>query len=76
MPEQLQQVLDKALEWWKKFNTKQKALLASITAVVILSLVILAVVVSTPNMMTLQGDIRIILPRYFWKSIMERNFLR
>ena len=53
MPEQLQQVLDKALEWWKKFNTKQKALLASITAVVILSLVILAVVVSTPNMMTL-----------------------
>ena len=53
MPEQLQQVLDKILEWWKKFNTKQKALLASITAVVILSLVILAVVVSTPKMMTL-----------------------
>jgi len=53
MPEQLQQVLDKALEWWKKFNTKQKALIASITAVIVLSLVILAVVVSTPNMMTL-----------------------
>lgn len=53
MPEQLQQILDKILEWWKKFNTKQKALLASITAVVILSLVILAVVVSTPKMMTL-----------------------
>ena len=53
MPEQLQQVLDKILEWWKKFNTKQKALLASITAAVILSLVILAVVVSTPEMMTL-----------------------
>ena len=53
MPEQLQQVLDKVLEWWKKFNTKQKALLASIAAVVILSLVILAVVVSKPKMMTL-----------------------
>lgn len=53
MPEQLQHVLDKILEWWKKFNTKQKTLIASITAVVILSLVILTVVVSTPKMMTL-----------------------
>ena len=53
MPEQLQQILDKILEWWKKFNTKQKALLASITAVVILSLVILGLVVSKPVMMTL-----------------------
>ena len=53
MPEQLQQILDKILEWWKKFNTKQKALLASITAVILLSLIILAVVVSTPNMVTL-----------------------
>lgn len=53
MPEQLQQILNKILEWWKKFNTKQKALLASIAAVIVLSLVILAVVVSTPKMMTL-----------------------
>ena len=53
MPEQLQQILDKILEWWKKFNTKQKALLASITAAIILSLVILGVVVSKPVMMTL-----------------------
>ena len=53
MPGQLQQILNKILEWWKKFNTKQKALLASITAAIVLSLVILAVVVSTPKMMTL-----------------------
>lgn len=53
MPEQIQQVLDKVLEWWKKFNTKQKALLASITATIILSLVILAVVVTKPEMLTL-----------------------
>lgn len=53
MPEQLQQILDKILEWWKKFNTKQKTLLASITAVILLSLVILAVVVSKPEMITL-----------------------
>ena len=24
MPEQVQKVLDRILEWWKKFNTKQK----------------------------------------------------
>lgn len=53
MPEQIQQVFDKILEWWKKFNTKQKALLASITAVILLSLVILAVAVSKPEMITL-----------------------
>ncbi len=53
MPEQIQQILDKILEWWKKFNTKQKALMASIVAVIVLSLVILAVVVSKPQMMPL-----------------------
>lgn len=50
MPEQLQQILNRILEWWKKFNTKQKTLLISIVAVIILSLVILAAVVSQPNM--------------------------
>jgi flagellar M-ring protein FliF len=49
MPEQIQNILNRVLEWWKKFNTKQKTLLVSLTAVVILSLVILAVVVSRPS---------------------------
>ena len=53
MPEQIQQVLDKILEWWKKFNTKQKALLGSIAGVILLSLVILTVVVTKPEMMPL-----------------------
>ncbi len=53
MPEQLQQILDKVLEWWKKFNTKQKTLLVSILAVVLLSLGILAVVVTKPQWMPL-----------------------
>ena len=35
MPEQVQKVLDRILEWWKKFNTKQKTLLISIVAVVL-----------------------------------------
>ena len=30
MPEQVQNILNKITEWWKKFNTKQKALLISI----------------------------------------------
>lgn len=53
MPEQVQKILNRVLEWWKKFNTKQKALLASIAAVIIIALVILAVVVSQPNMVLL-----------------------
>ncbi len=53
MPEQLQKILDRILEWWKKFNTKQKALLISIVAVVLVALGILAAVVSQPKMVTL-----------------------
>lgn len=50
MPEQLKKILDKILDWWKKFNNKQRVLLASVTAVVIIALVILAVVMTTPKM--------------------------
>ena len=53
MSEQVQNILNKITEWWKKFNTKQKALLISIVAVIIVALAILAVVVSKPNMVTL-----------------------
>lgn len=53
MPEQLQKILDQVLEWWKKFSTKQKVLLGSIAATIILALVILAVVVSQPTMVPL-----------------------
>ena len=49
MPEQLQQVLDKILEWWKKFNNKQRVLLVSVFSVVMIALVILAVVMTKPN---------------------------
>ena len=53
MPEQVKKILDRLAEWWKKFNTKQKTLLISLTAVVILALAILAVVVSRPTYTTL-----------------------
>ena len=45
MPEQVQNILNKITEWWKKFNTKQKALLISIVAVIIVALAILAAAV-------------------------------
>ncbi len=53
MPEQLQKILDKILEWWKKFNNKQRVMLISVIGVVIIALVILALVMSTPTMTTL-----------------------
>ena len=53
MPEQLQKILDRVVEWWKKFSNKQRMLLISLTAAVILALVILGVVVSRPSYTTL-----------------------
>ena len=53
MPEQVQNILNKILEWWKKFNAKQKALLISLTSVVLLALVILAVVMTRPTYVSL-----------------------
>lgn len=50
MPEQVQKILDKIVEWWKNFNTKQKILISSLTATVILALAILAAVLSQPEM--------------------------
>ena len=53
MPENVQNILNKINDWWKKFSVKQKTLLVSITAVIVLALVILAVVMNQPNMVTL-----------------------
>ena len=53
MPEQLQKIINRVLEWWKKFNTKQKALMISLTSIVIVALVILGVVMTRPTYTTL-----------------------
>ncbi len=52
MPEQLQKLIDRFVEWWKKFNNKQRAILVSITAVVVVALAILGFVVSRPTYVT------------------------
>ena len=53
MPEQLQKIIDRVVTWWKKFNNKQRALMLSLTAIVIVALVILYVVVTKPSYTTL-----------------------
>lgn len=53
MPEQVKKILDRIVEWWKKFNNKQRILLISAVAVVILALVILGYVATRPTMVTL-----------------------
>lgn len=53
MPEQIKKILEKVLDWWKKFNNKQRAIILSAIAVVIIALVILAVVMNIPHPETL-----------------------
>lgn len=53
MQERLRQIWDRIVAWWKKFNTKQKALLISLTAIVFVALAILAFVMTRPKMVTL-----------------------
>lgn len=50
MPEQLKKIVDRVVAWWKKFNNKQRALMISIVAVIILALGILSYVVSRPQL--------------------------
>lgn len=49
MPEQLQAILKRIVEWWNKFNTKQRILLVSIVAVVIFALGLLGFLISQPT---------------------------
>lgn len=53
MPERIQQILNRILEWWKNFNTRQKALIISIAAVVVVAFSILGYVVTRPTMVPL-----------------------
>ena len=49
MPEQVKKILDKIVEWWKKFNNKQRVLLISSFSVIMIALIILGVVMTTPT---------------------------
>ena len=53
MPERIQQILNRIVEWWKNFSTRQKALIISIAAVVVVAFSILGFVMTRPTMVNL-----------------------
>ena len=53
MPQFLKNLLNKIKEWWAKFTTRQKVLLISLAAIVVIALIVLAVVLNRPNMVVL-----------------------
>ena len=53
MQERLKQILERILDWWKKFNKKQKALLISIVAAVAIAVGLTAFVMTRPKMIEL-----------------------
>ena len=53
MPEFIQNILNRIKEWWLKFSTKQKAIIISAVAIVIVALVILVYVVTRPTWISL-----------------------
>lgn len=46
MPERIKEILNRIKEFWNKFTTKQKAIIASITAVLLVAVLILVVVLT------------------------------
>lgn len=49
MDEKLKDIQKKAVEFWKKYDKKQKTLIISITAAVLITLIIMAVVLTRPT---------------------------
>ena len=55
MPEQLQQIINRIQEWWKKFTTRQKTLIISLAAIVVIAFGLLAFAVTRPTMIQLRA---------------------
>lgn len=54
MPERIQQIITRIRNWWSKFTARQKAIIISAAAVVLIALIILGVVMSRPKTMVLK----------------------
>lgn len=52
--DKIKEIPKKILEWWNKFSVKQKTLIASIAVFVVIGLVIVGKIVTTPTMVTIQ----------------------
>ena len=53
MQQRLQQLWERILDWWKKFNRKQQIFIVSIAAVVVIAIGLLAFTMSRPRMVEL-----------------------
>lgn len=53
MQQRLQQLWERILDWWKKFNRRQQILVVSIAAVVVIAIGLLAFVMTRPTMVEL-----------------------
>lgn len=53
MPEQIQNIINRILDWWKKFTRRQQVLIISVALVVVVAIAILVSVVSQPKMVHL-----------------------
>ncbi|GHU40935.1 hypothetical protein FACS1894111_02380 [Clostridia bacterium] len=53
MPEQVKDVFAKVVEWWNKFQTRQKALMVGSFSVVFLALIVMILIMSKPTMVSL-----------------------
>ena len=52
--DKIKEIPKKVLEWWNKFSVKQKTLIASIAVFVVIGLVVVGKIVTTPTMVTIQ----------------------
>ena len=53
MQERLRQLLERIIDWWKKFNRKQQILLISVVAVVAIAIGLTAFIMTRPKMIEL-----------------------
>jgi len=53
MPARIRALLDKVLEWWNKFTTKQKTLIISVVSAALVTIVILVTILNQPRYVTL-----------------------
>lgn len=54
MPERIQNTINRIIEWWKKFTSRQKAIMISMAVVVVVAISILLFVVTRPKWVVLK----------------------
>lgn len=52
--DKIKEILQKVLDWWNKFSVKQKTLIASLAVFVVIGLVVVGKIVTTPTMVIIR----------------------